>query len=172
MTGKEDNQRAENSDNIEQLSFFPGARAEEKTPKRKSAPKAKAEPGGERHQEQGDEPKMSEPTQTPKPTPAPPQPQPVKDTDPAPTPEETVMTTQEKEKIDFEASLSELEKVVRELDGEIKLDKALSLFEQGIKLSVQCEQFIKGAEQKIEILKKQADGSVSAEPFESEALEN
>lgn len=85
---------------------------------------------------------------------------------------EDTMTIQEKEnKIDFEASLSELEKVVRELDGEIKLDKALNLFEQGIKLSVQCEQFIKGAEQKIEILKKQADGSLAAEPFEAETLD-
>lgn len=73
-------------------------------------------------------------------------------------------------KIDFEASLSELEKVVRELDSEVKLEKALNLFEQGIKLSVQCEQFIKGAEQKIEILKKQADGSMATDIFEGQVV--
>ena len=33
-------------------------------------------------------------------------------------------------KIDFEASLAELETVVKELDGEVKLEKALQLFEQ------------------------------------------
>jgi len=74
-------------------------------------------------------------------------------------------------KIDFEASLAELENVVRELDGEVKLEKALQLFEQGIKLSVECEQFIKGAEAKIEILKKQADGSITTEAFQGERVD-
>jgi exodeoxyribonuclease VII small subunit len=71
--------------------------------------------------------------------------------------------------IDFEASLTQLESVVRDLDGEVKLEAALKLFEEGIKLSVDCEKFIKSAEQKIEILKKQADGSVNAESFERES---
>ena len=70
--------------------------------------------------------------------------------------------------IDFEASLTQLESVVKELDGEVKLEEALKLFEEGIKLSVDCEKFIKSAEQKIEILKKQADGSVEPESFENE----
>ena len=74
-------------------------------------------------------------------------------------------------KIDFEASLAELETVVRELDGEVKLEKALQLFEQGIKLSVECEQFIKGAEAKIEILKKQADGSLATDIFQGERVD-
>ena len=74
-------------------------------------------------------------------------------------------------KIDFEASLAELETVVKELDGEVKLEKALQLFEQGIKLSVECEQFIKGAESKIEILKKQADGSMATEIFQGERID-
>jgi len=74
--------------------------------------------------------------------------------------------------IDFEASLTKLEAVVKELDGEVKLEEALKLFEEGIKLSVECEKFIKSAEQKIEILKKTADGSIEAESFahESEKL--
>ncbi len=74
-------------------------------------------------------------------------------------------------KIDFEASLAELETVVKELDGEVKLEKALQLFEQGIKLSVECEQFIKGAEAKIEILKKQADGSLATDIFQGERVD-
>lgn len=86
--------------------------------------------------------------------------------------EKTDMNITEPElKIDFEASLAQLETVVKELDGEVKLEKALQLFEQGIKLSVECEQFIKGAEAKIEILKKQADGSLVTEIFKGERVD-
>jgi exodeoxyribonuclease VII small subunit len=69
------------------------------------------------------------------------------------------------EKIDFEKSIVELEKVVNQLDDEIKLEKALALFEQGMKLSQECEKFLKAAEQKVEVLKKSADGGISIEPF-------
>ena len=71
--------------------------------------------------------------------------------------------------LDFEASLSELERVVTELDGDINLEKALDLFDKGMRLSGECERFLKAAEQKVEILKRQADGSTAVEPFESEA---
>jgi len=67
--------------------------------------------------------------------------------------------------IDFETTLAELEKVVNELDGEIKLERALELFEQGVKLSSACEIFLKSAEQKVEILRRTARGLVT-EPFE------
>lgn len=81
------------------------------------------------------------------------------------------MTTANEEKIDFEASLLELETVVKQLDSEVKLDKALKLFETGIKLSVDCEQFIKSAKRKIEILKKKADGTMELSDF-SESDDN
>lgn len=73
--------------------------------------------------------------------------------------------------LDFEATLSELEKVVTELDGEVKLERALELFDRGMKLSVDCETFLKGAEQKIEILKRTAAG-MTTEPFEARLLES
>lgn len=66
---------------------------------------------------------------------------------------------------DFEATLTELEKIVTDLDGNVKLEKALNLFEQGMKLSKECETFLKGAQQKVSILKKNHDGTVSEEPF-------
>lgn len=72
--------------------------------------------------------------------------------------------------LDFEATLSELEKVVSELDGEVKLERALELFDRGMKLSMDCETFLKGAEQKIEILKRTASG-IMTEPFEARMLE-
>jgi len=67
--------------------------------------------------------------------------------------------------LDFEATLSELEQVVKELDGEIKLDRALALFDRGMKLSSACQEFLKAAQQKVEVLKKNADGTLSLEPL-------
>jgi exodeoxyribonuclease VII small subunit len=81
--------------------------------------------------------------------------------------QETEQTLEPEVKIDFEASLLELENVVKQLDSEVKLDRALKLFESGIKLSVECESFIKGARKKIEILKKRSDGGVELAPYQS-----
>lgn len=82
--------------------------------------------------------------------------------------QETEPTLEPEVKIDFEASLLELENVVKQLDSEVKLDRALKLFESGIKLSVECESFIKGARKKIEILKKRSDGGVEPAPYQSQ----
>lgn len=69
------------------------------------------------------------------------------------------------ESINFEATFKELEKVVEKLEGEVKLEKALELFEKGMKLSGDCEGFLKSAEKKVEILKKSAEGELNTEPF-------
>lgn len=54
---------------------------------------------------------------------------------------------------DFENSLKELEKIVRELEsGEVSLDESLKKFEKGIELYKQCRQTLEGAEKKIKIL--------------------
>ncbi len=66
---------------------------------------------------------------------------------------------------DFESTLKDLEKIVGQLDGEIKLEEALELFEKGIKLSSECENFLNHAEQKVELLKRQADGTNTLEVF-------
>lgn len=74
--------------------------------------------------------------------------------------------TQAEKAHDFEKTLEELEGVVSQLDGEVKLEKALELFEHGVLLSRRCEEFLKGAEQKVEILKRLADGSIVAQKFD------
>jgi exodeoxyribonuclease VII small subunit len=73
--------------------------------------------------------------------------------------------------IDFEIAMRDLETVVSELDGEVKLEQALALFEQGMKLSKQCEDFLKGAEQKIEMLKRGDQGEVVTMPLSGETVE-
>jgi len=68
--------------------------------------------------------------------------------------------------VDFETTIAELERVVNELDGDIKLERALELFDRGMKLSLDCENFLRTAEQKVEILRRTATGLVT-EPFEA-----
>ncbi len=73
-------------------------------------------------------------------------------------------------KNDFEAKFAELEKVVAQLEGEVKLEQALELFDRGIKLSTACGQFLQQAERKVEILKQTAEGLIETEPFADEEM--
>jgi exodeoxyribonuclease VII small subunit len=67
----------------------------------------------------------------------------------------------------FEEALEKLEKIVQRLeDANLPLDEALSLFEEGIKLSRFCSQKLEEAERKVEILLKDDSGNLSQEPFE------
>jgi len=66
---------------------------------------------------------------------------------------------------DFATQLAELEKVVTDLESDIAIEKALSLFEQGMQLSNDCEKFLSAAEQKVEILKRSANGETVVETF-------
>lgn len=60
----------------------------------------------------------------------------------------------------FEASLQELEKIVRRLeDGELPLEESLRLFETGVKLSRECQERLNQAERRIEVLLKDEDGN-------------
>jgi len=53
----------------------------------------------------------------------------------------------------IEESLSDLEKLVEELEnGELELDEALKKFEQGVKLSRECQKTLQETEMKIKIL--------------------
>lgn len=69
------------------------------------------------------------------------------------------------ENISFETALSELEKIVRELEsGEISLDESLKKFEDGIRLSSICSQKLKDAKQKVEIL-LESNGKITESDF-------
>jgi exodeoxyribonuclease VII small subunit len=68
----------------------------------------------------------------------------------------------------FEDCLQRLEQIVDELEkGDLALDKALALFEEGVKLSNSCRDQLDAAEGRIEILLKQ-NGKMQAEPFTGE----
>ncbi len=70
-------------------------------------------------------------------------------------------------KADFERSLGRLEEVVRRLESaELSLDEAMKLFEEGVRLSRECQKQLEEAEGRVEILLKKANGKIATEPFE------
>lgn len=64
----------------------------------------------------------------------------------------------------FEASLGELEKIVRKLEnGDLPLEQSLKLFEDGVRLSRECQERLDQAERRIEILLKDEEGNPALE---------
>ena len=59
----------------------------------------------------------------------------------------------------FEASLEALEQIVQQLEsGDLPLEKSLELFEQGIRLSRECQERLSQAERRIEVLLRDNQG--------------
>ncbi len=66
----------------------------------------------------------------------------------------------------FEASLEELERIVKELEkGDLPLEQSLALFENGMRLSSECKRQLEEAESRVEILMKKGSQFVAA-PFD------
>ena len=69
------------------------------------------------------------------------------------------------EKMNFEQSLARLDEIVRRMErGDVALDEALSLFEEGTSLAKSCNKLLDEAELKVVQLTKGADGT----PVETE----
>lgn len=65
----------------------------------------------------------------------------------------------------FEAGLQQLEAIVKEMEGgDLPLERALELFERGVKLSESCRKQLEEAETRVEILMKRA-GEMQPELF-------
>jgi exodeoxyribonuclease VII small subunit len=77
--------------------------------------------------------------------------------------------TKEIKAMDFEQQLESLEALVESLEsGDLSLEDSLISFEQGIKVARDCQQALKQAEQKVEVLMRQGDELVS-QPFDGDA---
>ena len=64
-----------------------------------------------------------------------------------------------KKTLAFEASLDELESLVKSMDsGELSLEDSLQAFEKGIGLIRDCQQALQNAEQKVQKLIETQDG--------------
>ena len=70
------------------------------------------------------------------------------------------------EPVDFVRALAELESQVQRLEGgDLPLEDALKAFEEGVRLTRQCQQSLDAAEQKVQLLLAKRDGSLDTEAF-------
>jgi exodeoxyribonuclease VII small subunit len=76
-----------------------------------------------------------------------------------------------KASLDFEQSLADLQTLVERLEnGELSLEDSLSAFENGIRLTRDCQSALAQAEQKVQVLLEK-DGELTEEPFDTEQSE-
>ena len=67
----------------------------------------------------------------------------------------------------FEFKMNQLEEIVKELEkGEMNLDDSLVKFEEGMKLSKECNKMLNDAEKKITVLLDK-DGEVAEKDFKT-----
>jgi exodeoxyribonuclease VII small subunit len=77
------------------------------------------------------------------------------------------MKKSEEQPKSFEASLEALEEIVHQLEGgDLPLEKSLELFEDGIRLSRQCQERLNQAERRIEVLLRDNQGRPVVGAFE------
>jgi exodeoxyribonuclease VII small subunit len=68
----------------------------------------------------------------------------------------------------FEQSLADLEALVSTMEtGELSLDESLGAFEDGVKLTRQCQKMLEEAEQKVQILTEKS-GELVSTAFDTE----
>ncbi len=68
--------------------------------------------------------------------------------------------------VDFEKSLADLQTLVERLEsGELSLEDSLTAFEQGIRLTRDCQAALSQAEQKVQILLERG-GELDEAPFD------
>ncbi|KZX71330.1 exodeoxyribonuclease VII small subunit [Oleiphilus sp. HI0009] len=69
---------------------------------------------------------------------------------------------------DFEQSLAQLEAIVDKMEkGELSLEQSLEAFEEGVKLTRNCQQTLRKAEQRVHELLDD-NGELSTKPFTSD----
>jgi len=78
----------------------------------------------------------------------------------------------EKTKKSFENALTELEKIVENLEnGELTLDESIAAFQSGIELSRYCSKKLNEAEKKITILMEDENGNIEKKDFSDKEME-
>ena len=74
------------------------------------------------------------------------------------------------EKLSFEEALVELETIVRQLEtGEAPLEDSITAYERGVMLKKHCESKLRDAQEKIEKISIDQNGSVSTQPLDPES---
>ncbi len=75
-------------------------------------------------------------------------------------------------KLDYEAAVKELEALIERLEqGDISLEESLKLYERGVLLTRDCQESLKAAEQKVQMLLQQS-GQNNMVDFDPESDES
>ena len=83
-----------------------------------------------------------------------------------------VAKKQQSKELTFEEALERLEQLSNELEsGELKLEDAIKKYEEGVKLYARCQEVLAKAEKRVQMLVRDAAGSLKAVPFEPESSE-
>ena len=70
----------------------------------------------------------------------------------------------------FESAIAELEQIVKQLeDGDLPLDRSLSLFERGVELSRYCHDQLGAAQRRIELLTERGELKDAADLVDPDA---
>jgi exodeoxyribonuclease VII small subunit len=78
------------------------------------------------------------------------------------------MAARKKAALNFEQSLTDLQTLVERLEnGELSLEESLTAFEQGVRLTRDCQTALAQAEQKVQILMER-DGELEEAPFDAD----
>ena len=78
------------------------------------------------------------------------------------------MAARKKAALDFEQSLTDLQNLVERLEnGELSLEDSLTAFEQGVRLTRDCQTALAQAEQKVQILMER-DGELEEASFDAD----
>lgn len=76
-----------------------------------------------------------------------------------------------KNKLSYEESMKRLEEIVEKLESDdITLEESVTLFQEGMLLSKECDSILKDAEEKISIISQQPDGYVETKEISEDKL--
>ena len=76
-----------------------------------------------------------------------------------------------KESMTFEQSVTRLEEIVRQMEnGDVALEEALKLFEEGTALAASCNKLLDNAELKVLQMTKGADGAPAETELQDETV--
>ena len=72
------------------------------------------------------------------------------------------------ENMNFDSALEKLEALVEQLEsGQLSLEEALQVFEDGVKLSLYCQQELRKTDGKVKTLLKKLNGELEMLEFEA-----
>lgn len=71
-------------------------------------------------------------------------------------------------KLNFDSALKRLEEIVDQLEaGQLSLEESLKVFEEGVKLSLYCQEELQKTDGKVSLLIKKMNGGLELADFEA-----